>query len=209
MEEPHDLKREWDARARENARYHIASAAWRTEEEFEQSGARDAELFFLGIEELVRPDAVVLDLGCGIGRMDRYLAPRVKRLVGLDVSGEMVRQARQRLAGVGNVEFVEGDGASLAPLSDATFDLVFSYLTFQHLPDAIFAQYIREMPRVLKPGGHFVFQIVDSPRPPPPRPQGGLELRDALPRRGDRPPPARGGRPPGARLGAPDHRHRG
>jgi len=169
MSESEELKREWDERARENARYYIATAAWRTDAEFEQSGARDAALFFSGLEELLRPETVALDIGCGVGRMDRYVAPRVKRLVGLDISGEMVRQARQRLAGVANVEFLEGDGASLRGLADATFDLAFSYLTFQHLPDLIFAQYLFETPRVLRPGGAFVFQIVDAPGPLPRR----------------------------------------
>jgi ubiquinone/menaquinone biosynthesis C-methylase UbiE len=165
MSDPDEMKRDWDALARANARYHIATTAWRTDAEFESSGARDALLFFSGIEELLRPDAVALDLGCGIGRMDRYLAPRLKRLIGLDVSGEMVRLARQRLASLPNVEFVEGDGRSLRPIGDASVDLVFSYLTFQHLPDRVLFDYLHESRRVLRDGGRFVFQIVDSPRP--------------------------------------------
>ena len=107
MSDPDQMKRDWDARARENARYHIATAARRTDAEFESSGARDAALFFTGIEALLGPATVALDLGCGIGRMDRYLAPRVKRLVGVDVSGEMVRRARV------------GDGVWVVPLAGA------------------------------------------------------------------------------------------
>jgi SAM-dependent methyltransferase len=160
-----EMKRDWDARARENVRFHIATTAWRTDEEFERSGARDAAMFFSGLDGLLGPERVALDLGCGVGRMDRYVAPRVKRLIGLDVSGEMVRLARQRLADLRNVEFVEGDGRTMRPVADATLDLVFSYITFQHLPDPILVGYLHETRRVLRPGGRFVFQIVESLRP--------------------------------------------
>jgi SAM-dependent methyltransferase len=167
----HDMKADWDARARENARYYIAVTQWRTEEEFDSSGARDVALFFAGDEELLDRAATVVDLGCGIGRMARYVAPRVSRLIGIDVSGEMVRQARARLAGTENVEFVEGDGNSLAPIASGTIDLVYSHIVFQHLPRPVVLDYFRETWRVLKPGGRFVFQLPEALGAPPPEPR--------------------------------------
>ncbi len=166
-----DMKGDWDRRARENARYYIATSVPDDEAEFDASGARDVRYFFDGIEHLLHASAVVLDIGCGIGRMDRHVAPRVKRLAGIDVSGEMVARARERLADLPNVEYHEGDGWSLAPLRSGSFDLVFSHIVFQHLPRDVTRSYFREVHRVLKPGGSFVFQLPEqmpnTPADPP------------------------------------------
>ncbi len=165
-----DMKADWDARARENAEHYIATTQWKSEEEFDRSGARDAELFFAGDEDLLTKQATVLDIGCGIGRMDRHIAPRVKKLIGIDVSGEMVRRARERLRGLGNVEFVEGDGRSLAPLASASVDVVFSHICFQHMPKSVMREYCREAHRVLVPGGRFLFQVPETHASAPPDP---------------------------------------
>ncbi|HKB17175.1 MAG TPA: DUF2064 domain-containing protein, partial [Planctomycetota bacterium] len=157
-----DMKGDWDRRAREDARYYIATTNSTSEEEFAASGERDVAHFFDGLEGLLRPDAVVLDIGCGVGRMDAFIAPRVGRLIGLDVSGEMVARARERLARLGNVAFVEGDGSSLAPIPDASVDLVFSHIVFQHGPRSVLVGYLPEVRRVLRAGGDFVFQVPDG-----------------------------------------------
>ena len=53
-----------------------------------------------------------------------------------------------------------GSGFDLRPLPDACFDLVFSYIVFQHIPSAaVIRSYVREAGRVLKPGGAFKFQV--------------------------------------------------
>lgn len=86
---------------------------------------------------LLRRDATVLEIGCGVGRMTRYVAPHVGRLLALDVSGEMLRRARDRSPALGNVDWIEGDGVSLAALGNASVDLAFAYIVFQHLPRAV------------------------------------------------------------------------
>lgn len=166
------MKQAWNERARENARYYIATTNWESEEEFRVSGQRDVEHFFSGIEQLLTPDTEALDIGCGLGRMDEFIAPRIGRLTGIDVSGEMVRGATERLAHLDNVSFVEGSGTGLAPLADGSFDLVFSHVVFQHVPRSAFLAYLPEVHRVLRPGGDFVFQVptalTDDPVADPP-----------------------------------------
>ncbi len=164
------MKADWDRRARENARYYIATHNFESEVEFSQSGERDVGNFFLELEHLLQPDVAALDLGCGIGRMDEFVAPKVSHLVGLDVSGEMIARASARLADVPNLEFVEGDGVGLGPFPDGSFDLVFSYIVFQHAPREVFAGYLPEIFRVLKPGGSFVFQLPEVLHEDPPDP---------------------------------------
>jgi trans-aconitate methyltransferase len=57
----------------------------------------------------------------------------------------MIRQANERLGTLPNATFHETSGADLAPFFDAMFDLVFSFIVFQHIPDrAVVFNYIRE-----------------------------------------------------------------
>jgi SAM-dependent methyltransferase len=114
---PANMKSDWNDRARENAHYYIASSE--DEAAFDASGRRDVSLFFAGLEDLLTPRTRALDIGCGIGRMDKHVASHVGKLTGVDVSGEMVAMARHRLSELSNVEFREGDGESL-PVPDAS-----------------------------------------------------------------------------------------
>ena len=75
-----DMKGDWNRRAMENARYYIATNHWQTDEVFDESGKNDARMFFEGEENgLLTGETVLVNIGCGIGRMDRHLAPRVGR----------------------------------------------------------------------------------------------------------------------------------
>jgi SAM-dependent methyltransferase len=57
-----------------------------------------------------------------------------------------------------------GNGVDLSAYPDASFDFVFSYIVFQHIPDVnVTLKYIREAGRVLRPGGSFYFQVNTLP----------------------------------------------
>ena len=159
---PADMKGDWNKRARENPRFYIASSVEDSEAAFERSGERDAGLLFDGLEHLLGPDCTAVDIGCGIGRVDRYIAPQVRRLIGLDVAGEMLQQAKERLHDRPNVEFLEGDGWTLQPLADASADLVFSCIVFQHMPRQVASSYFEDAHRILRAGGHFLFQLPEG-----------------------------------------------
>ena len=100
----------------------------------------------------LRPDAEVLDLGCGPGTITLGLARRAGRVVGLDVAAKMVDQARELAAGseVHNVSFEVGSAYEL-PFGDGSFDVVYAHQVMQHLADPVRA--LREARRVLRPGG--------------------------------------------------------
>ena len=165
-----NMKGDWNERARENARFYIASSDDGSETAFDESGLRDVTLFFAGLEHLLTPQTRVLDIGCGIGRMDKHVAPQVGKLTGVDVSGEMVAMARQRLSDIDNVEFLEGDGETL-PVPDGSVDLVFSHIVFQHMPREYARSYFKDVYRALSAGGRFIFQMpeasADTPADPP------------------------------------------
>ncbi|MDQ6614701.1 MAG: class I SAM-dependent methyltransferase [Actinomycetota bacterium] len=124
----------------------------------------------------VQPDFVTLHIGSGLGRVEYHLRSRVRKCWGVDVSPSMVKRA-QRLVPYPNVEFLVSDGATLAHWKDDTFDLIYSFFVFQHLPRAQFERYLREAYVKLASGGRLVFQlIVDEggmfPDPPPSHPYG-------------------------------------
>ncbi|MEO6593902.1 MAG: methyltransferase domain-containing protein [Planctomycetota bacterium] len=156
-----DMKGDWNRRARENAEYYIATAAPDAGDAFRSSGERDVKAFFDGLWHLLHEQQTVADIGCGIGRMDEFVAPHVQSLVGIDVSSEMVGKASERLRHLPNVRFVEGDGFTL-PLQDQSLGLIFSHIVLQHTPRHVTRGYIGDTLRVLRPGGDFVFQMPEA-----------------------------------------------
>lgn len=165
-----DMKGDWNRRAVEDAAYYIASADPDQGDAFRGSGQRDVELYFEGLQHLLTKDKTVLDIGCGIGRMDEFVAPHVGALIGVDVSGEMVRKATERLAHIPNARFVEGDGFSL-PVDDASVDIIFTHIVLQHTPRHVTASYFSDAFRALRAGGDFLFQmpedVTGAPADPP------------------------------------------
>lgn len=162
-----EMRSFWDARAAENAMWYIHSQldfSHPDVHEFWRSGEHnlDATLQPFGLR--FRGDERVLEIGCGIGRMTRALAARAAEVVGVDVSEEMVRRGREALADVANVRLQVGTGTDLAGLDDAAFDVCYSFIVFQHIPEpAITCSYVAEIGRVLRPGGWTLFQVSDRP----------------------------------------------
>jgi len=179
-----NAERFWDERARENAFYFVDNRL-----DYRNS---DAEAFWAGgyevlarilkmVELEIAPRETVLDIGCGVGRMTRALAAKADRVIAIDVSGEMLARAREMNPQLTNVEWIHGDGRSLRPVDDAAVDACFSWVVFQHVPDReVIFDYIREMARVLKPGGWTVFHVSTSPTVHDARPGIGQRLKGAL-----------------------------
>jgi ubiquinone/menaquinone biosynthesis C-methylase UbiE len=117
------------------------------------------------VRTFVRPggDERALDVGTGAGALALALAPLVREVVGLDPVPELLVLARERAAGLGNVELVEGDGTAL-PFEDFSFDLVGTLRTLHHVhrPELVVA----ELTRVTRPGGRIL--IVDQIAPADP-----------------------------------------
>jgi ubiquinone/menaquinone biosynthesis C-methylase UbiE len=127
------------------------------------------DLYARCISEIARDveQGEVLDVGTGPGHAALLFArqrPRV-RVVGVDSSPTMIRIARAKAESAGfiNVSFQEGDALAL-PFEDARFDLVYSFASIKHWPDR--AQGVREIFRVLRPGGAMVVIEADRGAPP-------------------------------------------
>ncbi|MGB8698253.1 MAG: class I SAM-dependent methyltransferase [Thermosynechococcaceae cyanobacterium] len=100
------------------------------------------------------PAAKVLDLGCGTGQLLNRLAGVYPDLqgFGLDLSPEMIRQARRKILHRPRLIFVQGRSDRI-PFAAAEFDAVFCTISFLHYPDPLAV--LREVRRVLKPQGRF------------------------------------------------------
>ena len=105
---------------------------------------------------LLRADADLLDLGCGIGRLVRALAGRVRSIAGVDVSPGMIEEARRRCAGLPGVRLELGNGRDLAMMPDSFVDLALAIDAFPYIVAAgahLVVAHFREVRRVLRPGG--------------------------------------------------------
>ena len=103
----------------------------------------------------------VLDLGCGEGYVARQLKNRgAERLVGLDISEEMIRHAQERedKEKLG-IRFFPGDACDLSMFADESFDLVVAVFLFNYLQREQCSSVMAEVTRVLRPGGRFVFAV--------------------------------------------------
>ena len=170
-DDSHRMKRDWDARAFENAKWYINTVKReQKDDEFDETGRQQVDALILSDLPLLTggrdPRSLrLLEIGCGIGRMTRHLAVIFGEVHAADVSGEMVRQARARLKGVSNVSIHETDGVGFDELPDNYFDLAFSAYVFQHVPSAaVIRANIIDTLRVLKPGGIFKFQTNGTTR---------------------------------------------
>jgi len=169
------MRADWDARARENARYYVNTATedW-NDEAFYASGE-------LTVAEEIRTDMTnicqgrdpkqmrVLEIGCGVGRVTRALANLFGEVHAVDVSGEMVERARKALASFPNAHVYQNNGMDLSIIPGGDYDFAFSTIVFQHIPSRdVIENYVREVARLLRPGALFKFQV-----------QGDVTLRTA------------------------------
>ena len=146
----------WEKLAQKNPRYYINSDKGRgiTEEQFRESG-EGAYLKLVARDELLKDRQSILDFGCGTGRLTEFMAKDFKKVVGVDISGTMIHQGRQRLKYLKNVDLLEIDGQYI-PLPDDSIDIVFSYLVFQHIKTREMVEAaFKDIYRVLTPGGVF------------------------------------------------------
>jgi SAM-dependent methyltransferase len=179
------MRRDWDRRARENARHYVVTGQdeW-SDEEFHQSGR-------LTLEEEILNDLgnvcqgkdpkqmKALEIGCGAGRVTRAFAEFFGEVYAVDISREMVRQARRLVADLPNAHVFHNNGKDLSVVRQSwrnrfgfgprlQLDFAFSFMVFQHIPSReIIESYVREAHRLLRPGALFKFQVQGSPSAEP------------------------------------------
>lgn len=101
--------------------------------------------------ELTTPIARAYDVGCGFGRLTPVLSEFAPAVVGFEREASLLNTARQLLP---SLEFVQVETLESLPVPDASAEFVMTFTVLQHMPDTQAEAVIREIVRVLAPGGH-------------------------------------------------------
>jgi ubiquinone/menaquinone biosynthesis C-methylase UbiE len=100
-----------------------------------------------------------LDFGCGIGRLTQALAEEFEVTFGVDVSPEMIEQAKSLNRFGDRCEYVVNRAEDLAIFESDCFDFVYTSNVLQHMPRCYMRKYLSEFVRVLKPEGVLIFHV--------------------------------------------------
>lgn len=165
------MAQDWDQRAQINPMFYVLSSQWEWDlQKFYVSGQREFEsniLPFLTRQGFSPSDKVGLEVGCGLGRVTTALANHFISIYGIDVSHKMLKHAKKNTSLIypdhSNIVYIRGSGCDLSFIETSSIDFCYSGIVFQHIPDAeIVKEYIREIARVLKPGGILKIQVNTS-----------------------------------------------
>ncbi len=149
--------RYWDEMAKKpsSARDAIL-AGYVRESEFDESGRIDARSLIL--PHIKHGDRVV-DVGCGIGRIAKWVAPHCRDLLALDISEGMLSLAAKRLHAQDNLQFAHIPLSLKLPVRSRSVDFVYLYHVFEHLEREDAFRILCQIRRILKPAGSALLQF--------------------------------------------------
>jgi len=162
------MRADWNRRAQEDAHYYVAfGAQGQDEAAFQATAAAVVRGIEPDLKRLPAGDPGArraLEIGCGPGRLMRPMSRHFGEIHGVDVSDHMIRLARERLRDIPHAHAHLTAGADLAPFAAESFDFIYSYAVFQHIPSReVVFNYLRECRRVLKTGGILRCQLNGLP----------------------------------------------
>lgn len=103
---------------------------------------------------------MVLDFGCGVGRLTRAFAEHFELVIGLDISDRMITLANQLNSAFSGCQFLVSEAQDLRRFPDRHFDIVYAGLVLQHIPNReVILSLICEFVRVLNRNGLLVFEL--------------------------------------------------
>jgi SAM-dependent methyltransferase len=144
LSDPHKKSGKWDLR------------------EFLATGEAEISWLMREIAELgySLPRNRALDFGCGVGRLTRQISKHFDQCIGVDISDEMIRRAREINSDQERCEFVLNVSAGLEQFPAKMVDLVYTSIVLQHVTnEAAILNYVSEFIRILRPGGLLVMQV--------------------------------------------------
>jgi cyclopropane fatty-acyl-phospholipid synthase-like methyltransferase len=127
-----------------------------------QTGQDDLALALTTSNMKCGKDRIVVEVGCGLGRISAALSDHFGRVVGLDVAPRLIEEAR-RCNDNDRVSFEVSDGIHLRPRSVTECDTVFAYEVFHYVSPEPLTTYFSDAYKLLVPGGQFVFQLNMEP----------------------------------------------
>lgn len=146
-----DYKSYWDAKAGSEDAALAAVDNSGSEDTARVTGRWTADLVRAAID--LQPGDSVLELGCGAGRIGREMAADCAQWIGTDISPRMLEVAAKRLVDHGNVRLEALNRTALEMFEPASIDKAYTVAVLCHMDKEDLFLYLREMARVLKPGG--------------------------------------------------------
>ncbi len=146
-----EYKKVWSALSttHDQAKLHVIGVT--DEDALRATGEETLE--FLQDSVGIQKDDVVLEIGCGIGRVGKLVAPLCRKWIGCDVASNMLSLAAERLRDLPGVELKEISGYDLKGVTNASVDVVYCTVVFMHLEPWDRYNYVLEAFRVLRPSG--------------------------------------------------------
>ncbi|OLB90429.1 MAG: hypothetical protein AUH25_04945 [Thaumarchaeota archaeon 13_1_40CM_38_12] len=159
-------KRDWDDLANLDPLWAILSHKnkkfrWDLNEFF-STGQTEIDEIIKIAEQLDYPRArgLALDFGCGVGRLTRAFAKSFQECYGVDISEIMITKAKILNQSIPNCKFILNTKNDLKVFQNNYFDLIYTNLVLQHLPDKkMIKSYLIEFVRILKKDGLLIFQL--------------------------------------------------
>lgn len=134
-------------------------------EEFFTTGRQEIREALAYIERsgIVLQRKKALDFGCGVGRLTQALGDHFEEVYGIDIAPSMIELANQYNRHGNKCRYRLNAADDLAFFPDNTFDLIYTVITLQHMHPRFAMRYIRELYRMLAPGGALLFQVPNGP----------------------------------------------
>lgn len=162
-----DSTRWWRDQARVTMGSRYATTVVGTDSAWEaivETGRRDLERAIRTVAFRTGKELNALEIGCGVARLTANLAVHYRTVLGLDISPDVIGEARQ-MCTAPNVSFEVSSGVDLLPDRRDDFDVILSAETFHHLAPALVQRYVNDAFRLLKPGGQLAVHVnVSRPR---------------------------------------------
>jgi SAM-dependent methyltransferase len=164
------VQRYWDRQAHADPMWAIltdpakADGRW-DPQEFFATGTHEVDVFMQRAEAWGHPLArrAALDFGCGIGRLTQALAGHFEQVYGVDIAPRMIELAREHNRQGSRCEYRWNPENHLQSFGDGSMNMIYSWITLQHMRPRHAREYMREFLRVLAPGGLLLFQYPSRP----------------------------------------------
>jgi len=164
------VQRYWDRQAHTDPMWAIltdpakAGGLW-DRDAFFATGTHEIGIFMNRAQAWGAPASrrTALDFGCGIGRLTQALAEHFDHVSGVDISARMIELAREHNRQGARCEYLCNPVSNLGEFENGSIDMIYSWITLQHMRPRYARRYIEEFLRVLAPGGLLVFQYPSKP----------------------------------------------
>jgi len=150
------MKEDWDRRVKHDYRLWMSDGI-KDDQAMWESGVRDFEIISKDIPH--GPDKSVLEIGCGVGRLLFAATKYFGKIIGVDVSEEAIKKAKDFLNQIPSIQPVLGNGVDINFVPSSSIDFVFSFASITSMPTEVIARYLCETRRVLKDGSFARFQV--------------------------------------------------